>query len=134
MTRPDFGRIRWRLLAANLAALRAGFNYGETTEDFAHRYEVGPGPIARAYRLGGFQNLSRMKPVNVIQERLNHASVLGRIGQHVLEERLYAQGAEDFEDALVHEGREHGVRPAEHHHVDIFRTFGFSLIDSFQSG
>ena len=33
------------LLAANLAALRAGFNYGETTEDFAHRYEVGPAPM-----------------------------------------------------------------------------------------
>ncbi len=33
------------VLAANLAALRAGFNYGETTEDFAHRYEVGPAPM-----------------------------------------------------------------------------------------
>ena len=28
------------LLAANVAALRAGFNYGETTEDFAHTYQV----------------------------------------------------------------------------------------------
>ncbi len=28
------------LLAANLAALRAGFHYGETTEDFAHTYQV----------------------------------------------------------------------------------------------
>ncbi|MEO8829849.1 2-oxoacid:acceptor oxidoreductase subunit alpha [Lapillicoccus sp.] len=39
------------LLAANLAALRAGFSYGETTEDFAHRYEVGPAPMkAGLYR------------------------------------------------------------------------------------
>ncbi len=30
------------LLAANIAALRAGFNYGETTEDFAHAYQVSP--------------------------------------------------------------------------------------------
>ena len=34
------------LLAANLTALRSGANYGETTEDFAHRYEVGPAPMA----------------------------------------------------------------------------------------
>ncbi len=33
------------LLEANLAALRAGVNYGETTEDFAHRFEVGPAPM-----------------------------------------------------------------------------------------
>ncbi|QPG47906.1 MULTISPECIES: 2-oxoacid:acceptor oxidoreductase subunit alpha [unclassified Rhodococcus (in: high G+C Gram-positive bacteria)] len=30
------------LLAANLTALRAGFNYGETTEDFSVSYEVAP--------------------------------------------------------------------------------------------
>src|SRR5829696_8939715 len=30
------------ILEANLAALRAGFNYGETTEDFAVAYEVAP--------------------------------------------------------------------------------------------
>ncbi len=30
------------ILAANLAALRAGWNYGETTEDFAVSYEVAP--------------------------------------------------------------------------------------------
>ena len=39
------------LLEANLTALRAGFHYGETTEDFAHRYEVGPAPMkAGLYR------------------------------------------------------------------------------------
>lgn len=30
------------ILAANLAALQAGLHYGETTEEFAHRYEVAP--------------------------------------------------------------------------------------------
>jgi 2-oxoglutarate ferredoxin oxidoreductase subunit alpha len=34
-SRPD-------ILAANLAALRAGLNYGETTEDFAVSYEIAP--------------------------------------------------------------------------------------------
>jgi 2-oxoglutarate ferredoxin oxidoreductase subunit alpha len=39
------------LLEANLMALRAGFHYGETTEDFASRYEVGPAPMkAGLYR------------------------------------------------------------------------------------
>jgi len=32
------------ILAANLAALRAGWNYGETTEDFVVTYEVAPAP------------------------------------------------------------------------------------------
>src|SRR5699024_12026942 len=30
---------------ANIAALRAGWNYGETTEDFAVRYEVQPAAL-----------------------------------------------------------------------------------------
>ncbi|HEV7148234.1 MAG TPA: 2-oxoacid:acceptor oxidoreductase subunit alpha [Pedococcus sp.] len=38
-SRPD-------ILAANLAALRAGLNYGETTEDFAVSYEIAPAPMA----------------------------------------------------------------------------------------
>ena len=42
------------VLAANLAALRAGFHYGETTEDFAHRYEVGPAPM----RTGHYRNIT----------------------------------------------------------------------------
>ena len=33
---------RPEILEANLAALHAGFNYGETTEDFAVSYEVAP--------------------------------------------------------------------------------------------
>jgi 2-oxoglutarate ferredoxin oxidoreductase subunit alpha len=34
------------ILGANLAALRAGYNYGETTEDFAVSYEVAPAKVA----------------------------------------------------------------------------------------
>jgi 2-oxoglutarate ferredoxin oxidoreductase subunit alpha len=34
------------ILAANLAALRAGLNYGETTEDFAVSYEIAPAKMA----------------------------------------------------------------------------------------
>ena len=37
------------ILEANLAALRAGFNYGETTEDFAVAYEVAPATMARRH-------------------------------------------------------------------------------------
>ena len=33
------------ILKANLAALRAGWNYGETTEDFAVRYSIAPAPM-----------------------------------------------------------------------------------------
>jgi len=33
------------ILEANLAALHAGFHYGETTEDFAVSYEVAPAPM-----------------------------------------------------------------------------------------
>ncbi|MBI1758976.1 MAG: 2-oxoacid:acceptor oxidoreductase subunit alpha [Actinobacteria bacterium] len=42
------------LLAANLAAFKAGWNYGETTEDFAVRYEVKPA----ALRPGAYRNIS----------------------------------------------------------------------------
>jgi 2-oxoglutarate/2-oxoacid ferredoxin oxidoreductase subunit alpha len=39
------------ILAANLAALRAGLNYGETTEDFAVSYEIAPAKMpAGTYR------------------------------------------------------------------------------------
>ena len=46
-TKPD-------LLAANIAALRAGYHYGETTEDFAHTYEVAPAPL----REGTYRNIT----------------------------------------------------------------------------
>ncbi|GAA4349049.1 2-oxoacid:acceptor oxidoreductase subunit alpha [Angustibacter luteus] len=39
------------ILKANLAALHAGWNYGETTEDFAVRYSIAPAPMqAGTYR------------------------------------------------------------------------------------
>ena len=39
------------ILEANLAALHAGCNYGETTEDFAVSYEIAPAPMpAGTYR------------------------------------------------------------------------------------
>ena len=42
---------RPEILAANLAALKAGMNYGETTEDFAVSYEVAPAKMpAGTYR------------------------------------------------------------------------------------
>ncbi|MFM8305187.1 MAG: 2-oxoacid:acceptor oxidoreductase family protein, partial [Actinomycetota bacterium] len=33
------------ILKANIAALHAGYNYGDTTEDFVVRYEVSPAPM-----------------------------------------------------------------------------------------
>jgi 2-oxoglutarate ferredoxin oxidoreductase subunit alpha len=40
--------------AANLAALKAGWNYGETTEDFAVSYEIAPAPA----RAGTYRNVT----------------------------------------------------------------------------
>ncbi|MDX6225532.1 MAG: 2-oxoglutarate/2-oxoacid ferredoxin oxidoreductase subunit alpha, partial [Frankiales bacterium] len=42
------------IAAANVAALRAGWNYGETTEDFSIRYEVAPAPM----RAGNYRNIT----------------------------------------------------------------------------
>ncbi|GAA3155465.1 2-oxoacid:acceptor oxidoreductase subunit alpha [Streptomyces rameus] len=39
---------------ANVAALRAGWNFGETTEDFAVSYEIAPAPLAP----GTYRNIS----------------------------------------------------------------------------
>jgi 2-oxoglutarate ferredoxin oxidoreductase subunit alpha len=53
--RPTEGTIRFlerqfrrkpEIAAANIAAFRAGFNYGETTEAFAVSYEIKPAPMA----------------------------------------------------------------------------------------
>ncbi|MGW0633180.1 2-oxoacid:acceptor oxidoreductase subunit alpha [Streptomyces sp. NPDC002758] len=41
---------------ANLAAFRAGWNFGETTEDFAVSYEVAP--AAKAFPVGTYRNIS----------------------------------------------------------------------------
>jgi len=45
-TKPD-------ILQANLTALHAGFNYGETTEDFAVTYEIAPAKM----RAGSYRNI-----------------------------------------------------------------------------
>ena len=42
------------ILAANVAALHAGHAYGETTEDFAVAYEIGPAPM----RPGLYRNIT----------------------------------------------------------------------------
>ncbi|WP_426567217.1 2-oxoacid:acceptor oxidoreductase subunit alpha [Angustibacter sp. McL0619] len=42
------------ILKANLAALHAGWNYGETTEDFAVRYSIAPAPMAT----GTYRNIT----------------------------------------------------------------------------
>ncbi|MGW0615543.1 2-oxoacid:acceptor oxidoreductase subunit alpha [Streptomyces sp. NPDC002788] len=44
------------IAAANIAAFRAGWNFGETTEDFAVSYEVAP--AARAFPPGTYRNIS----------------------------------------------------------------------------
>ena len=47
-------RTRPEIAAANIAAFRAGFNYGETTEAFAVSYEIKPAPMAP----GTYRNIS----------------------------------------------------------------------------
>ena len=42
------------ILKANVAALHAGYNYGDTTEDFVVRYEVAPAPMPT----GTYRNIS----------------------------------------------------------------------------
>ena len=45
---------RPELVAANIAAFRAGWNFGETTEDFAVRYEVKPAKMPP----GNYRNIT----------------------------------------------------------------------------
>jgi 2-oxoglutarate ferredoxin oxidoreductase subunit alpha len=47
-------RRRPEIAAANIAAFRAGYNYGETTEAFAVSYEIKPAPMAP----GRYRNIS----------------------------------------------------------------------------
>ncbi|SCG07915.1 2-oxoglutarate ferredoxin oxidoreductase subunit alpha, partial [Streptomyces sp. MnatMP-M17] len=44
------------IAAANIAAFRAGWNFGETTEDFAVSYEVEP--ASKAFPTGTYRNIS----------------------------------------------------------------------------
>ncbi|TKJ32365.1 2-oxoglutarate ferredoxin oxidoreductase subunit alpha [Blastococcus sp. CCUG 61487] len=61
--RPTEGTVRFlerqfrrkpEIAAANIAAFRAGYNYGETTEAFAVSYEIKPAPMAP----GTYRNIS----------------------------------------------------------------------------
>jgi len=61
--RPTEGTIRFleekfarrpEIMRANVAAFRAGWNFGETTEDFSVSYEVKPAPMAP----GSYRNIS----------------------------------------------------------------------------
>ncbi|MGY1635193.1 2-oxoacid:acceptor oxidoreductase subunit alpha [Geodermatophilus sp. SYSU D00742] len=61
--RPTEGTVRFlerqfrrkpEIAAANIAAFRAGYNYGETTEAFAVSYEIKPAPMAP----GRYRNIS----------------------------------------------------------------------------
>ncbi|MEN3585754.1 MULTISPECIES: 2-oxoacid:acceptor oxidoreductase subunit alpha [unclassified Streptomyces] len=47
---------RPEIAEANIAAFRAGFNFGETTEDFAVSYEIAP--AAQAFPPGVYRNIS----------------------------------------------------------------------------
>ncbi|MER6335221.1 2-oxoacid:acceptor oxidoreductase subunit alpha, partial [Streptomyces sp. NPDC001034] len=53
--RTKFAR-RPEIAEANIAAFRAGWNFGETTEDFAVSYEVAP--AGRAFTPGTYRNIS----------------------------------------------------------------------------
>ncbi|MGW2043708.1 2-oxoacid:acceptor oxidoreductase subunit alpha [Streptomyces sp. NPDC001858] len=44
------------IAAANIAAFRAGWNFGETTEDFAVSYEVAP--ASKAFPVGTYRNIT----------------------------------------------------------------------------
>ncbi|MGN5637902.1 2-oxoglutarate ferredoxin oxidoreductase subunit alpha, partial [Streptomyces sp. AC154] len=45
-----------QIAEANVAAFRAGWNFGETTEDFAVSYEVAP--ATQAFPAGTYRNIS----------------------------------------------------------------------------
>ncbi|WP_371555019.1 2-oxoacid:acceptor oxidoreductase subunit alpha [Streptomyces longwoodensis] len=53
--RTKFGK-KPEIAEANIAAFRAGWNFGETTEDFAVSYEVAP--AAQAFPVGTYRNIS----------------------------------------------------------------------------
>ena len=60
-SRPTDVTVKWieqrfsgkpQLLDANVSAFKAGYNFGETTELFAHHYPVKPAPAAARARTG----------------------------------------------------------------------------------
>ena len=101
------------ILEANLAALHAGFNYGETTEDFAVTYEIAPakmragayrnitGNLALAYGLVGAAHRSGLQlvlgayPITPATDILHNLSALKRFGVVTMqvEDEIAAIGA-----------------------------------------
>jgi 2-oxoglutarate ferredoxin oxidoreductase subunit alpha len=85
---------RPQLAAANIAAFKAGWNFGETTEDFAVRYEVMP---------------ARMKPGNYRNVTGNVAMALGLVAAGVRAKLPVVLGAYPITPAsdVLHEMSKH---------------------------
>jgi 2-oxoglutarate/2-oxoacid ferredoxin oxidoreductase subunit alpha len=85
---------RPELVAANIAAFKAGWNFGETTEDFAVRYEVKP---------------AKMPPGNYRNITGNQALALGIVAARVRSDRPVVLGAYPITPAsdILHELSKH---------------------------
>ncbi|GIH12291.1 2-oxoacid:acceptor oxidoreductase subunit alpha [Rugosimonospora africana] len=85
---------RPELVAANIAAFKAGWNFGETTEDFAVRYEVKP---------------AKMSPGNYRNVTGNTALALGVVAARVRSGRPVVLGAYPITPAsdILHELSKH---------------------------
>jgi 2-oxoglutarate/2-oxoacid ferredoxin oxidoreductase subunit alpha len=85
---------RPELVAANIAAFKAGWNFGETTEDFAVRYEVKPARMAK----GRYRNVTG-----------NSALALGIVAARVRSGRPVVLGAYPITPAsdILHELSKH---------------------------
>jgi 2-oxoglutarate/2-oxoacid ferredoxin oxidoreductase subunit alpha len=85
---------RPELVAANIAAFKAGWNFGETTEDFGVRYEVKPAKMAP----GNYRNITG-----------NQALALGLVAARVRSDRPVVLGAYPITPAsdILHELSKH---------------------------
>jgi 2-oxoglutarate ferredoxin oxidoreductase subunit alpha len=85
---------RPELVAANIAAFKAGWNFGETTEDFGVRYEVKPAKMPA----GNYRNITG-----------NQALALGIVAARVRSDRPVVLGAYPITPAsdILHELSKH---------------------------
>jgi len=85
---------RPELVAANIAAFKAGWNFGETTEDFGVRYEVKPAKMPA----GNYRNITG-----------NQALALGIVAARVRSDRRVVLGAYPITPAsdILHELSKH---------------------------
>jgi 2-oxoglutarate ferredoxin oxidoreductase subunit alpha len=85
---------RPELVAANIAAFKAGWNFGETTEDFGVRYEVKPAKMPA----GNYRNITG-----------NQALALGLVAARVRSDRPVVLGAYPITPAsdILHELSKH---------------------------